>query len=102
MHWNVINSPRFMNLSRVYPALTHFLVIDGPLYPVPHRAEFNHLLRYQMTVEGTEHSYIETEHGRFHHRGGQEFLFDHSRIHSLSKHDMSRRVVLCLNVKRFS
>ena len=98
--------PRTYELIKSIPCvdleMTHFLVIEGPLYLVPHRAEFNHLLRYQMTIEGTKHSYIETEYGRFHHDEGQEFLFDHSRIHSLSKHDMSKRVVLCLNIKRFS
>ena len=100
------NFPETFKLLESIPCvdmeITHFLVIEGPLYLCPHRAESNHLLRYQMTLYGTEHSFIEVETGqRLYHLPGQEFLFDHSRKHALSKHDKEKRVVLCLNIKRF-
>ena len=90
------------SISCVNPDISYFLVTEGPLYMVPQRAEFNHLLRYHMTIEGTGHSHVETEYGCFRHDEGEEFVFDYSRVHTMSKHDTSRRVVLCLNIKILS
>ena len=78
-----------------------FSVMDGPTRIPPHRAETNHLLRYHLTVLGGGDCTLYTEKGSHVHREGEEFLFDHSRYHEVTKTGQDRRVVLILDVKRF-
>ena len=85
----------------VYEETALFAVMDGPMYIAPHRAETNLLLRYHITIEGGGDCTLYTDSGIHEHREGEEFLFDHARIHSVDKRGTQRRVVLILDVKRF-
>jgi len=78
-----------------------FAVMDAPMSIAPHRAETNLLLRYHLTIESGGDCTLYTERGAHEHKEGEEFLFDHARIHSVVKHGTQRRVVLILDVKRF-
>jgi hypothetical protein len=78
-----------------------FAVMEGPMSIAPHRAETNLLLRYHLTIESGGDCTLYTEKGAHKHREGEDFLFDHARIHSVDKHGIQRRVVLILDVKRF-
>ena len=78
-----------------------FAVMDGPMSIAPHRAETNLLLRYHITIEGGGDCTLYTAKGCHEHREGEEFLFDHARIHSVDKRGTQRRVVLILDIKRF-
>jgi hypothetical protein len=77
-----------------------FAVIDGPMTIAPHRAESNELLRYHLTIQGDGDCTLYTETGPHIHLEGEDFLFDHSRYHELTKTGPSRRVVLILDVHR--
>ena len=78
-----------------------FAVMEGPMSIASHRAETNLLLRYHLTIESGGDCTLYTEKGAHKHREGEDFLFDHARIHSVDKHGIQRRVVLILDVKRF-
>jgi len=78
-----------------------FAVMDAPMSIAPHRAETNLLLRYHLTIESGGDCTLYTERGAHEHKEGEEFLFDHARIHGVVKHGTQRRVVLILDVKRF-
>jgi hypothetical protein len=78
-----------------------FAVMEGPMTIAPHRAETNLLLRYHLTIESGGDCTLYTEKGAHKHREGEDFLFDHARIHSVDKQGIQRRVVLILDVKRF-
>ena len=78
-----------------------FAVMEGPMSIAPHRAETNLLLRYHLTIESGGDCTLYTEKGAHKHREGEDFLFDHARIHSVDKQGIQRRVVLILDVKRF-
>jgi len=76
-------------------------VIEGPMTIAPHRAESNLQLRYHMTLEGSGDCTLVLRDCVHKHRTGDEFIFDHSRYHSLEKSDSERRVTLILDVHRF-
>lgn len=78
-----------------------FAVMEGPMSIAPHKAETNLLLRYHLTIESGGDCTLYTEKGAHKHREGEDFLFDHARIHSVDKQGIQRRVVLILDVKRF-
>lgn len=78
-----------------------FSVMEGPVRIPPHRAESNHLLRYHITILGGGDCILQTDKGPHVHREGEEFLFDHSRYHEVTKTGNTKRVVLILDVKRF-
>ena len=78
-----------------------FAVIEGPMTIAPHRAESNLMLRYHLTIKGGKHCVLYTSNGGHHHEPGKDYLFDHSRVHSLVKRSFQRRVVLILDVHRF-
>lgn len=78
----------------------HFAVIDGPMVIPPHRAESNELLRYQLTIRGEGDCTLYTDMGKYVHREGEDYLFDHARYHELIKTGNTRRVVLILDIHR--
>ena len=78
-----------------------FAVMDTPMSITPHRAETNLLLRYHLTIESGGDCTLYTRRGVHEHKEGEDFLFDHARIHSVVKNGTQRRVVLILDVKRF-
>lgn len=103
--YKVKDFPNLNSLIRQIPCIDKetalFAVMDGPMSIAPHRAETNLLLRYHLTIEGGGGCTLYTDRGIHEHREGEEFLFDHARIHSVTKHGTERRVVLILDVKRF-
>ena len=76
-------------------------VIEGPHVIPPHRAESNMQLRYHMTLEGDGDCTLYLWDTKHVHKTGEEFIFDHSRYHSVEKLGSSRRVTLILDVNRF-
>jgi len=78
-----------------------FAVMDAPMSIAPHRAETNLWLRYHLTVEGGGDCTLYTGRGAHEHMEGEDFLFDHAKIHSVAKKGTQKRVVLILDIKRF-
>jgi hypothetical protein len=76
-------------------------VIEGPMTIAPHRAESNLQLRYHMTLEGSGDCTLFLRDQKHVHKTGDEFIFDHSRYHSLEKSGSERRITLILDVNRF-
>lgn len=87
--------------SSIYNETAIFAVMDGPTRIPPHRAETNSLLRYHITIKGGGDCILKTEMGEHVHCEGEDFLFDHSRYHEVTKTGNTKRVVLILDVKRF-
>jgi hypothetical protein len=79
-----------------------FAVIDGPMKIPPHRAESNAQLRYHLTLEGDDSCVLYTDKGAHTHTTGEEFIFDHSRYHELEKTGDRKRIVLILDIHRFT
>lgn len=77
-------------------------VMKGPVYIPPHRAETNLQLRYHFTIKSGEDCTLYTTGHAHTHAEGEEFLFDHSRYHELRKTGDDERVVLILDIKRFT
>jgi hypothetical protein len=78
-----------------------FAVMDSPMSIAPHRAETNLWLRYHLTIEGGGDCTLYTERESHEHKEGEDFLFDHAKIHSVTKKGTQKRVVLILDIKRF-
>jgi|TARA_R110002153_G_scaffold72772_1_gene190109 hypothetical protein len=104
-YYKVADFPILNDLIKQIPCVYHdtavFAVMDGPMSIAPHRAETNIWLRYHITIESSGDCTLYTDKGPHEHREGEDFLFDHARIHSVDKRDTGRRVVLILDVKRF-
>jgi hypothetical protein len=104
-YYKVEDFPVLNGLIKQIPCICHdtamFAVMDGPMSIAPHRAETNLWLRYHLTIESGGDCTLYTEKGSHKHREGEDFLFDHARIHSVDKQGIQKRVVLILDIKRF-
>lgn len=78
-----------------------FAVMDAPMSIPAHRAESNLMLRYHLTIKSGRDCILYTEYDAHRHHPGEEFLFDHSRYHRVTKRGFQKRVVLILDVHRF-
>lgn len=103
-YYKVKDFPKIQQLIDVIPCVDKetgvFSVIEGPLIIPPHRAESNTQLRYHLTIESGKDCVLDTENGSYLHLTGEQFLFDHSRYHKVTKRGTSRRVVLILDIHR--
>ena len=88
-------------IPSIHKDTARFAVAEGPMVIPPHRAESNWYLRYHLTIESGGDCTLYTEKGPHEHKEGEDFLFDHARIHSVVKTGVQRRVVLILDIKRF-
>jgi len=105
-YYEVKDFPIIQNIIDEVPCVdkesAKFAVIEGPMTIAPHRAESNLLLRYHLTMKGGDDCILYTSNGMHKHEPRKDLLFDHSRIHSLEKQGAQKRVVLILDVHRFS
>jgi len=104
-YYKMEDFPVLKSLIKQIPCVCHdtamFAVMDAPMSIAPHRAETNLWLRYHLTIESGGDCTLYTEKGPHEHKEGEDFLFDHARIHSVVKTGVQRRVVLILDIKRF-
>ncbi len=78
-----------------------FYVAKGPMELKAHKGDSNSVLRYHLTLKGSEETILTTEFGTYPNTTGHELLFDHSRYHKLIKTDHKERISLIVNVFRF-
>ena len=104
-YYKVEDFPVLNSLIKQIPCVCHdtgvFAVMDAPMSIAPHRAETNLWLRYHLTVEGGGDCTLYTGREAHEHTEGEDFLFDHAKIHSVAKKGTQKRVVLILDIKRF-
>ena len=108
--YRCIDFPYTKNLLSQIPCIVEnsaiFAVMVGPHVIPPHKAEMNYYLRYQLTVintdQGDKQSWLEMGNDNYYHEEGDSIIFDHSRNHSVYKHNTGVRVVLIADIKRFN
>ena len=105
-YYEVKDFPEIQKIIDTIPCVdkegAKFAVIEGPMTIAPHRAESNLLLRYHLTMKGGDDCTLYTSNDVHKHESRKDFLFDHSRFHSLDKRGLQTRVVLILDVHRFN